>query len=61
MCSARSGSRRYRPIAAASAFLPFSDVLAAWVAIGSAIVGIALVGFLVVTFGRPGAKARLGV
>jgi hypothetical protein len=53
--------RSMTPVAAACAFLPVSDYLAAWVALGSAIVGIALVGFLVVMFGRPGAQARLGV
>jgi hypothetical protein len=53
--------RSLNPIIAAAAFLPVSDLLAAWVAAGSAIVGISFVGFLVVKFGRPGAKARLGV
>jgi hypothetical protein len=53
--------RSVTPLYFALAFLPFSDWVAAWVAIGSAIVGLALVGCLAVIFGRPGAKARLGV
>jgi len=53
--------RSLQPILAAVAFLPVSDLLAAWVAMGAAIVGVAVVGLLVAVFGRPGAKARLGV
>lgn len=49
------------PVIAAFVFLPVSVMLAAWVAVGAAIVGISFVGFLVVKFGRPGARARLGV
>jgi hypothetical protein len=53
--------RSVTPLYYALAFLPFSDWAAAWVAAGSAVVGLALVGCLAVTFGHPGAKARLGV
>ena len=56
-----STMRSIAPIYYALAFLPFSDWAAAWVAAGSAGVGLALVGCLAVIFGRPGAKARLGV
>ena len=52
---------RVKPLAVALLFLPMTDFAAAWVAAGSAIVGLSLVGCLVVIFGRPGAKARLGV
>lgn len=52
---------RFKPVVAALIFLPMTDLAIAWVAAGSAIVGLSLVGCLVVLFGRPGAKARLGV
>jgi hypothetical protein len=52
---------RFKPVVAALIFLPMTDFAVAWVVAGSAIVGLSLVGCLVVLFGRPGAKARLGV
>lgn len=53
--------RSFTPVAVAIIFLPLTEFAVAWVAAGSAIVGLSLVGCLVVKFGRPGAKARLGV
>lgn len=53
--------RSLQPIVAAMVFLPVSDFVVAWAVVGWTIVGIALVGCLAVKFGRPGAKAKLGV
>ncbi|HEX4113467.1 MAG TPA: hypothetical protein VH020_13115 [Stellaceae bacterium] len=53
--------RSLKPLAFALAFMPLSVLLVAWVVAGCAVFGLSFVGFLVVVFGRPGARVRLGV
>jgi hypothetical protein len=52
--------RSLRPIVLALLFLPLSVLLVAWVTVGWTIFGLSFVGYLVRTFGRPGARLRLG-